>query len=310
MRKTSVAVLFVAFAVVLLLVLSPASLGTSTNPCEQCHLGKYVQHLDILEGDSMVPSQIGVGETENVTVTVENSINAATYAALSGVSVTLASKNGYVSVNSPTVNIGSLPPGTENVTWQVTGVSDGYDSLIITATGVNTHFNLPFSDSYSPAPLIAVGQPAATPTPSSANLLSIELTSPGNGERWSPGSSHTIVWHTNGGTAPLTVTLEYSLSSIQGPWTTIASGIADSGSFDWETPNVTDTLYLRVFAVDSGNPVQNALAVGAVTIGEDAGGLILLGTVSVLLVVVAVLAVVFYRKWRAQTREASGGHVR
>jgi hypothetical protein len=310
MRKTSVAVLFVAFTVVLLLVFSPASSGTSTNPCGQCHLGKYVQHLDILEGGSTVPSQIGVGETENVMVTIENSVNAVTYSALSGVSVTLTSKNGYVSVSSPTVNIGSLPAGTENVTWQVTGVSDGYDSLVITAMGVNTHYNLPFSDSYSPAPSIAVGQPAATPPPSSANPLSIELTSPAIGERWSPGSSHSIIWHTNGGTDPFTVTIEYSLSSIEGPWTTIAAGIADRGSFAWETPNVTDTLYLRVFAVDSGNPVQDALAVGVVEVGEDTGGLILLGTVSVLLVVVAVLAVIFYRKWRAQTRAASGGHAR
>jgi hypothetical protein len=311
MRKTSVAVLFVAFTVVLLLVFSPASSGTSTNPCGQCHLGKYVQHLDVLEGGSAVPSQIGVGETENVTVTIENSVNAVTYSALSGVSLTLTSKNGYVSVSSPTVNIGSLPAGTENVTWQVTGVSDGYDSLVITAMGVNTHYNLPFSDSYSPSPSIAVGQPAATPPPSSAtNPLSIELTSPGRGESWSPGTSHSIIWHTKGGTDPLTVTIEYSLSSIEGPWTTISSGMADKGSFAWETPNATDTAYLRVFVTDSGNPVQDVLAVGAVTIGEDTGGLILLGTVSVLLVVVAVLAIIFYRKWRAQTRAASGGHAR
>jgi len=309
MRKTSVAVLFVAFAVVLLLVFSPASSGTSTNPCGQCHLGKYVQHLDVLEGGSAVLSQIGVGETENVTVTIENSVNAVTYSALSGVSVTLASKNGDISVGSPTVNIGSLPAGTEKVTWKITGVSDGYDSLVITAMGVNTHYNLPFSDSYSPSPSIAVGQPTTAPPPSSAtNPLSIELTSPARGERWSPGTSHSINWHTNGGTDPLTVTIECSLSTIEGPWTTIAAGIADTGSFAWETPNVTDTLYLRVFAVDSGNPVQDALAVGAVEVGEDTGGLILLGTVSVVLLVVAGLAVIFYRKWRAQTREASGGH--
>ena len=248
-----------------------------------------------------MPSQIGVGETENVTVALENSVNAVTYADLSGVSVTLTSKNGYVSVDSSTVNIGSLPIGTENVTWQITGVSDGYDSLVITAMGVNTHFNLPFSDSYFPSPVIAVGQPAETPPPSSANQLSIELTSPARGERWSPGSAHSIIWHTNGGTDPLTVSIEYSLSSIEGPWTTIAADITDTGSFDWKTPNATDTLYLRVFASDSGNPVQDALAGGAVTIGEDTGGLILLGTVSLLLVVVAVLAIIFYRKWRAQT---------
>jgi hypothetical protein len=307
MRKISVMVLFVAFAVVLLLVFSPGSSGVSTNPCSQCHGGTYVQHLDIIEDSGTVPSQIAVGETKNVTVTIENNVNAATYAALSSVSVTLAAKNGYVSVSSTTYNIGSMPVGTETATWLITGVSDGYDLLIITVTGVNTHYNIPFSDSYSPS--IAVGQPAAAPPPSSANPLSIELTSPVNGERWAPATSHTIKWHTNGGTAPLTVTLEYSISNIEGPWTTIAAGVADSGALDWETPNVTDTLYLRVSVIDAGTPAQYALTVSNVEIGEDIDALTLAVVVSVVLLVIAGLVVLVYRKWRGQTQAASGGHV-
>jgi hypothetical protein len=353
MRKTSVTVLFVALAVVLMLVFSPGSSGTSTNPCGQCHSGRYVQYLDILEGSSVVPTQIGVGETKTVTVSIENNVNTATYATLSSVSITLASKNGYVTVGSPTVNIGSLPAGTKTATWQITGVSDGYDSLIITATGINPHLNIPFSDSYSPSPSITVGQPTTTPspaptsppttapsptanpssptpapsqaptptpapspgtnpevtpTPSPANPLSIELTSPATDEKWTPGTSHTINWRTSGGTDPLTITLEYSTASINGPWSTIATGIEDNGSFAWAAPNATGTLYIRVFVIDSGNPAQNALTISNVEIGEDRSGLLLIVTVSVVLLVIAGLVVLVYRKWRAQTREASGGH--
>jgi len=175
MKKPSIIVLFITFMIILLLFLAPYTTGTSTNPCGSCHSGKiYSQYLDILEGNSatQIPSAIEIEETKAVSVVVENSGNPGTYSTLSDVSVTLTSKNGCFSVNSSTYNIGDLPLGTITATWQITGVSEGFDSLLITASGVNKqHVTLTFlfSDSYSPSPSITVGHPSPTPSPTSTS---------------------------------------------------------------------------------------------------------------------------------------------
>ena len=54
-------------------------------------------------------------------------------------------------MNTPTCNIGSLPIGTATATWKITGVSQGSDILLISASATNTHENLRFSDSDSPS---------------------------------------------------------------------------------------------------------------------------------------------------------------
>jgi hypothetical protein len=305
MKKASVMVLFVTLAVISLLFLSPFTNGTSTNPCGACHPGKnYSQYLDILEGDSanQFPSAIEVGETQAVSVVIENSGNPGSYSTLSDVSVTLASKNGHFSVNSPKYNIGDLQLGEETATWQITGVSEGFDSLLITASGINKqHRTLTslFSDTYSPS--ITVGHPSPTPdsTPSTSPIapLSIALTAPTSGERWTAGRVYTIRWYTSGGTKPLTVTLDYSVSSISGSWTTIAAGIADNGSLTWETPNATATIYLRAFVTDSGNPTQSALMIRNVEVNEAWSPSLIM--IPFVLLFAAVLVPILL-KWRKQ----------
>jgi hypothetical protein len=71
-------------------------------------------------------------------------------------------------VNTPTCNIDSLPTGTETATWKITGVSQGSDTLLISASATNTHENLRFSDNYSPSSSFIVTpnpNPDFTPTP-------------------------------------------------------------------------------------------------------------------------------------------------
>jgi hypothetical protein len=344
MRKTSVAVLFVTLMVIFLLFLSSFTKSTSTNPCGSCHPGKiYSQYLDVLEGDSatQIPSAIEVGETQAVSVVVENSGDPGSYSTLSDCSVTLASKSGHFSVSSPTYNIGDLPLGKETATWQITGVSEGFDSILITVSGINKqHRTLTFlfSDAYSPS--ITVGHPSPTPSPtasspptpppsSTANPtsptpapsqvptttptpdpevtpsplatspLSIVLMSPTSGERWAAGTVYTIKWYTSGGTEPLTVTLEYSVSSINGSWTTIAGHIADNGSLTWETPNATATIYLRAFVNDSGNPTQSALMIRNVEVNEAWTPPLIMVIIPVALLFTVVSALILL-KWRKQ----------
>ena len=142
----------------------------STNPCSSCHGGGYSQYLQILEGNAgnQLPTTLALGQTVTVTVVVENIVNTARYSELYSVSMSLSSQNGHFSVAVPTFNIGTLEAGTAIATWQITGVSEGQDSLIITANAINSHEHLQFSDSYWPSPAVMVsvsGQTTPAPTP-------------------------------------------------------------------------------------------------------------------------------------------------
>ncbi len=156
-------------AVAIALLAAPAD-SASTNLCSPCHPGllstTYNQQLDIVEGNSQnqIPTNIQVGQTQTVTVAIQNINDAAKYNQLTSVALTLSSQNGHFSVNTPTFNIATLSTGTSIATWQITGVSAGPDSLLISASASNTHNNLKFSDSYSPNPSITIVS-APTPTP-------------------------------------------------------------------------------------------------------------------------------------------------
>ncbi len=158
-------------AVAIALLAAPAD-SASANQCSPCHPGllstTYNQQLDIVEGNSQnqIPTNIQVGQTQTVTIVIQNINDAARYNQLTNVALTLSSQNGHFSVNTPTFNIATLSTGTSIATWQITGVSAGSDSLLISASAINTHNNLKFSDGYSPSPSITiVSAPTQTPSP-------------------------------------------------------------------------------------------------------------------------------------------------
>ena len=160
MKRASCLVVVVALSVVLSVCLS-RTFAQSGSPCSSCHSSFY-QYLDILEGKSrnQIPTAANVGETENVTVIVQNVCNAPFQTSMSRVSVTLESQNGHFAVEAPAYNISNFPAGERIVTWQITGISAGPDAFLITAQGVNTHQGLSFSDNYYPPPPITVSQSA------------------------------------------------------------------------------------------------------------------------------------------------------
>ena len=168
MKKITLAVLSITMLVVILPLLSPNSYERSTNPCSRCH-GGYYQYLDIVEEEptNQMPTTLSLNETKTVSVAIQNLVNTDEYSLLSGVTLKLSSSYGHFSVNSSTVSIGNLPPGKKTASWQVTGISDGFDYLVISATAYNTHLS-DFSDSYSPAALITVGNATGTPPPPSS----------------------------------------------------------------------------------------------------------------------------------------------
>jgi hypothetical protein len=112
----------------------------------------------VLESNAanIIPSSIGVGETKTVSIVVQNTCNTAKFSTLSGVQLILTSQSGRFKVTTPTYNIATMPIGTKIATWQVTGVTEGSDSLIVTANAVNNHNNVKFNDAFSPSPSIKI----------------------------------------------------------------------------------------------------------------------------------------------------------
>lgn len=170
MHPTTYLIIAATIAAAIALLAAPAY-SASTNQCSSCHPtplpGNYNQQLDIVEGASQnqIPTNLQVGQTQTVTVAIENINNAAKYNQFTSVSLTLSSQNGHFSVSTPTFNIATLSTGTATATWQITGVSEGSDALLISASATNTHNNLKFSDTYAPSSSITI---AAVPTPTPA----------------------------------------------------------------------------------------------------------------------------------------------
>jgi hypothetical protein len=332
LNKASYAILFVALAVILFLILSPGTSGRSNNLCSGpgCHGSIYYQYLDILEEDSAISSTISLEEVKMVSVVVENSANTGLFTTLNNVYVTLSSQNGHFSVNVSRYDIGIMAIGEKTATWQITGVSDGYDSIVITVHGENAHKSISISDSYSYS--ITVGQPTATPsplptptptppsntakptaptptssstptptpspdaTPTPTSQLAIQLTSPADGEQWTAGTMRSINWNANGGSEPLTITLEYSTVGTEGPWSPIAAGISNNGSFTWKTPNTTSTVYIRAVVTDSADLSQTAATMRNVEVSEANPEFPLILIPAMLIPAIAVVTVLFKRK--------------
>jgi hypothetical protein len=79
----------------------------------------------------------------------------------------------------------------------------------------------------------------------------VTVTSPVGGETWVPGSQHAVTWSASDAAGVDSVRIELSWHGATGPWETLVSGIADTGSWDWTLPMVTsDSALIRVSAWD------------------------------------------------------------
>ncbi len=83
--------------------------------------------------------------------------------------------------------------------------------------------------------------------------VDVELIAPNGGEVWHVESFQDIVWNTIQGDNPVdNIDLEYSANG-GATWTSIVAGIADTGSYSWEIPDVTTSEALvRVWAHCTG----------------------------------------------------------
>jgi hypothetical protein len=151
------------------IIVAPLTSALDTNNCV-CHTGTSETFGFLVDNPSnVIPSTLGVGESANVTVVLENNVTGATKNdVLTGVTANLISVNGYFSVSTPTLSLPEIN-GTGNVmaTWTITGVTEGEDSIKMTATAKNNHQNISFNDTYTPYPtiMITAAVPSPTPTP-------------------------------------------------------------------------------------------------------------------------------------------------
>jgi len=85
-------------------------------------------------------------------------------------------------------------------------------------------------------------------------LLTATVKQPNGGESWEILTQHYINWTATGGTPPLTISIAYSVAGIPGPYSVIAAGEANDGSYLWTVPNSpSDVCYVRVNVTDSAS---------------------------------------------------------
>lgn len=86
----------------------------------------------------------------------------------------------------------------------------------------------------------------------------ITVSTPNGGEGYGIGTVRAIEWTASGGTGTLIVDLEYSTTGASGPWKPVASGLPDTGIYNWTVPNTPSTnCYIRAKVTDSDKPLDN-----------------------------------------------------
>ncbi len=95
---------------------------------------------------------------------------------------------------------------------------------------------------------------------------------PGHGVHLYGGSVQVIRWlAAQMGSEEATITLELSTTGLQGPWTTIAAGLPDSGHHQWIVPQAyTDQAVVRVTLSQAGEEVSGASGLFSIQPGDNA----------------------------------------
>ncbi|MEO5618212.1 MAG: Ser-Thr-rich GPI-anchored membrane family protein, partial [Candidatus Eisenbacteria bacterium] len=98
----------------------------------------------------------------------------------------------------------------------------------------------------------------------------VSVTSPSGGEIWSPGSVYDITWTASDNQSVDSVTVQYSTDGPGGPWSTIAHGLANSGSYAWTVPPISaDSARVRVLAYDPALRSRAAISAAPFRIGAS-----------------------------------------
>jgi len=108
----------------------------------------------------------------------------------------------------------------------------------------------------------------------------VALGSPDGGETWKAGSTHAITWTASDAVGVTSVSLAYSTNGGASFGNSIATGLANSGTYNWTVPTLnTTTARVRVIAYDAaGNAGRDSSAANftvdqwAITASAGTGG--------------------------------------
>jgi hypothetical protein len=100
----------------------------------------------------------------------------------------------------------------------------------------------------------------------------VTVTAPNGGENWTVGTTHAITWTATDNVGVTTVDIYYSTTGAGGTFTAIATGLSNSGSYNWTVPNAPSTnVFVKVVAHDGAGNTGQDLSNGAFTITAPAG---------------------------------------
>lgn len=201
--------------------------------------------------------------------------------------------------------------------------SDNYAPIPLIAVGQTTGAPPPPPTPTSPPPPAPASEPSSTSTPApnstsspvpsttpkptsapqNQEQLLISLLSPIGSEKWPSGTTQNIKWNASGGTNPLNIALEYSISGSSGQWMPIAASIPNNGSFTWTVSNVAYTYQIRATVNDSANPPKTASTVNTVEIVEANPELPVIPIAAILLTTMVGVAVFFQRRMKLEAKK-------
>ncbi len=100
----------------------------------------------------------------------------------------------------------------------------------------------------------------------------VTVTAPNGSENWTVGTTHAITWSASDNVGVTTVDISYSTSGAGGTFTAIATGVSNSGSYNWTVPNTTSTnAFVKVVAHDSAGNTGLDLSDNPFTISAPIG---------------------------------------
>ncbi len=98
--------------------------------------------------------------------------------------------------------------------------------------------------------------------------LNILPVSPKGNECFAPNSVQFLTWQSSVPTnTAATVTIEFSSTGNSGPWSTVASNIPNSGTYQWTAPNVNSPNCFLRYTISNGSSTQTIIMSAAFGIG-------------------------------------------
>lgn len=103
----------------------------------------------------------------------------------------------------------------------------------------------------NPASLSIDGAKSVTAAFADTAAPVVTVTAPLGGETWDLNTTQAITWTASDNSSVDSLGIEYSGNGVAGPWTPLAHGLANNGTFNWNVVTVaTDSAYVRVTAYD------------------------------------------------------------